>query len=197
MITLAVDPGLRGCGVALFMPYLYAGVDGDPKLARAAYVPNPFKMGKGPDSWLAMARAVQKWLPIPATDIDSLVIEGQHIYGATKMGASAGADPNDLLELAGVAGCLYAILDPKVRQRVEPREWKGQISKVICQLRVNKRLSPEEAARIVLPPTRGDRPSELAHNVYDAIGIGLWAVGRWRDNATVQEGFRTVACGPD
>lgn len=188
MITLAIDPGLRGCGVALLR---------DGQLEKACYLPNPVKSGKGPDSWMAMARAVLTWLPIPADDIDSLTIEGQHIYGATKMGASAGADPNDLLELAGVAGCLYAILEPKVRRRVEPREWKGQVSKVICQLRVNKRLSPEEAARIVLPSTRTGKPSELAHNVYDAIGIGLWAVGRWRDNATVQEGFRAVACGSD
>lgn len=56
---------------------------------------------------------------------------------------------------------------------VPPVRWKGTISKATTEARVRKALTPVEAAR--LPNVA----KSVAHNMFDAIGIGLWALGRF------------------
>lgn len=85
-------------------------------------------------------------------------------------------DANDLLKVAAVAGAMAS--DPLVSVTyVLPKEWKGTVSKEVCNARVLARLQPgemeayEEAAK--------KYPKSLHHNIIDAIGIGLWAAGRF------------------
>lgn len=56
---------------------------------------------------------------------------------------------------------------------VPPVRWKGTLSKATTEARVRKALTPVEAAR--LPNVA----KSVAHNMFDAIGIGLWALGRF------------------
>lgn len=56
---------------------------------------------------------------------------------------------------------------------VPPVRWKGTLSKATTEARVRKALTPAEAAR--LPNVA----KSVAHNMFDAIGIGLWALGRF------------------
>lgn len=151
--TLAVDPGIRGCGVSFFL---------DESLHFAVYVKNTYVSGNGPAEARAVAQAVAQW---PA---DVLVLEYPRIYP----GPRQRGDPNDLLPLAGVV-CALAALYPRAQiVRYFPRDWKGTVDPDVMIRRVQGRLTPEETARVVLPC------QSLQHNTWDAVGIGLKAVGR-------------------
>jgi len=169
-MLLAIDPGLRHCAYAVF--------DGG-VLVDAGLIKNPEKAQRGPVAWLAMAGAVAAHTMDMPQIVGELVLEGQQVYQVSKLAGKIGADANDLIELSGVCGALAASFDLAEVRRVMPSEWKGTTDKSICQLRVSKRLSNSEAMAISWPGKAG-KDSSLAHNVYDAIAIGLWAIGRWR-----------------
>ena len=159
MALVAIDPGLRGTGVAVF-------VDG--ALARAVYARNPEKVERGPEAWLRMAEAVRdQVIAFPEAD---LVIEVPQVYVA---GRSKG-DPDDLLELAGVDGAITALLAPARIASFKPRAWKGQVPKEIHHARVLRKLSPAETAVL----EQADVPASLRHNVVDAVALGVWHLGR-------------------
>lgn len=82
-------------------------------------------------------------------------------------------DANDLLDLAMCTGAFYGAISVEMRSRltlVEPAEWKAQVPKDICRRRIEGLLTDAEKAVI-------KKGGEM-HNVYDAIGIGLFALGR-------------------
>jgi hypothetical protein len=199
-LVLAIDPGIRGAGVALFR----AGV-----LVRAAYVRNLVEEGCQVAACVAMARAVWEWVagalglpegrPEPAvwrwlartfpnasewlravlgadaeaTRLpDVVVCEWPQIY----YGPKQSGDQNDLPPLAGVDAALGALFPGAELVSVAPREWKGgSVDKQVMCDRVWARLSPEEQARVERRPRGG-----LDHNTVDAAGVGLWFLGRLR-----------------
>jgi hypothetical protein len=81
--------------------------------------------------------------------------------------------PNDLIALAFLAG-RYAGRARGAVSTVLPHQWKGNMPKDVCAARVRARLSPEERAVV----DACDVPDKQRHNVLDAIGIGLFALGR-------------------
>lgn len=88
-----------------------------------------------------------------------------------------GIDTNDLLDLSLLAG-RYAghyEMDLVPIELVYPRSWKGTLDWRICCERVIEELTPEEVA--VLP--RRPRKKDVDHNVLDAVGLGLWKLGRF------------------
>lgn len=99
---------------------------------------------------------------------EKLIIEMPRIYPGS--GQRKG-DLNDLLDLAAVVGRCEQRLGPLASRRVFPAQWKGQVPKKIMNARVLGKLSPDEQDRI-------KRAGAKTHNVLDAIGIGLWALGR-------------------
>jgi len=104
--------------------------------------------------------------PLPtAYEFTQLVIEQPVFYpdGRNK------SRPKDLLTLAILAGEIAGLYRRKVEvvEFVTPREWKGSVSKEICHNRMESILTQSEAM-----------PSN--HNAKDAVGIGLWKVGRYR-----------------
>lgn len=163
----AVDPGIRGCGVAIFS-------SSAPRLDWAGYVRNPMESGDNLDRSRSMARAVVMEenelirAGIVGCSPIALVVEWPRIY----MPGKSKGNNADLLYLTCVAGALAAWHGEQVRA-VHPDAWKGQVPKTVMAGRIRMRLQPDEVARI--------RPcaASLEHNVLDAIGIGLWAVGRW------------------
>lgn len=155
MTLLAIDPGLRGVGLATFESGL---------LYWAGYIRNPDKKGRGPAAWEALRREV---LLHVATlhGVCDLAVELPRVYPKMK------TDPNDLIDLAGVLGCLVGMLRPQEITTYAPSDWKGQVPKDIMNARVWAKLSADEKSSV-------QRVGAKDHNTLDAIGIGLKALGR-------------------
>ncbi len=81
--------------------------------------------------------------------------------------------PQDLIALAFLAG-RYAGASAGEVYTVFPHQWKGNMPKDVCAARVRFNLLPGERAIV----DAIDVPKGQKHNVMDAIGIGLHAVGR-------------------
>lgn len=117
-------------------------------------------------------------LPIPRnTNITSLVIEVPQIYKHSK------GDPQDLITLAILAGrliseALFQFRGIDTITLVKPAEWKGQLKKDVCSQRTWDRLSEKEQS-VVSAGGRGIAQGKV-HNMMDAVGIALYAVGRGR-----------------
>jgi hypothetical protein len=160
-VLLAVDPGLRGCGVALF--------DGG-RLVRCAYVRGS-RDGQDAAAWAEMAGEVYAWGGADATRV---VSEFPKVYS---VGKSKG-DPEDLLQLAAVVGAISAHWGSEgiTLEVVRPYQWKRQVPKDIMTSRIINLLDAQEGAQ-----ARAGMPAKsYQHNVWDAIGIGLNALGRIR-----------------
>lgn len=152
--TIAVDPGIRGCGIAVFQ---------DKSLRRAAYVENDVS-GSGL-AWTVdgMQSAVLDWISneLEPEAQKYWIAECPQIY----QGGKQKGDPNDLIALALVIGGL-----PCARY-YKPSEWKGQVPKDITLKRIKAKLFSEELKTI-------DLAGAKSHNIFDAIGIGLFHLGR-------------------
>jgi hypothetical protein len=89
------------------------------------------------------------------------------------------ARPADVIKLAtraGEAAGQYARPYGVEPEYVEPHAWKGSVDKNTHHARIWAKLKPDEQA-IVSAAARGIAPSKR-HNILDAVGIGLFAVGR-------------------
>jgi hypothetical protein len=107
---------------------------------------------------------------LPDEGNTGIVGERQVVYPGAK---GLKTNPNDLLDLAMCAGAFYGALCVDLRatlRLVEPAEWKAQVPKEITRERIKAILTPQEIGRI--------RKGGEMHNVWDAIGIGLFACGR-------------------
>ncbi len=156
---VALDPGIRGCGVACFT---------DGVLDRAGYVKSPARSGNSAAECIAMARAVESFYEGEASEV---AVEWPQVYASTR-----DKDPNDLLALCGVDTACAVVLAPNGRVvTYRPREWKGQLKKEACHFRLRSRLSPEEALVLAEAETLA---KSMAHNMLDAVGIGLHHLGR-------------------
>lgn len=102
--------------------------------------------------------------------VKRLVVERPHA-GRTR------ARARDILTLAvraGEAGGLLGYFLGVNPEYLEPQKWKGQLSKKRCNEIVEAKLSVRE-----LQIVNKIKPLSAKHNVLDAIGIGLFSVGRW------------------
>lgn len=81
-------------------------------------------------------------------------------------------DPNTLFGLSFMDGGVIALLNCPYAT-VLPREWKKREKKEDTLARVAAELSMVELESISFPKQKA-----LAHNVWDAIGIGLYALKR-------------------
>lgn len=166
--VLALDPSVRSPGLALFA---------DGQLTRACNLPikrsstatqNDSQLGPSEFArWHHVARYIIDTMP---TDIHTVVFELPQIY---TWGKGKG-DPNQLLALAGV-GAIVAAHYNTFTLSPRPAEWIGQVPKSTKgsaltsprALKILSRLSTEERALV---------PDQ--HDAIDAVGLGLWALGR-------------------
>jgi hypothetical protein len=148
--VLAVDPGGKYAGVALFRD----GVLADVLLAR-----HPS------DDPHAVVKEIVDWV---YGDPHTVITEGCQVYPGSK------TNPNDLIPLSFMAGLVQASF-PKASRRLRPlpRQWKGSVPKDIFAERIKSRLSPEEVLVLNTIKTKADRG-----HVLDAIGLGLFALDR-------------------
>jgi hypothetical protein len=150
---LAIDPGVHACGVAYF-------VDG--KLIRAGYVKSDKKSAASASN---MANEIRTWAL--SMSVDDCVVELPQVYDRRH----SKGDPNDLIALATICGAISCQF-PRVRF-VLPKEWGGQVRKEIKNARAWAKLTTEEQGRVNFPSAKS-----LRHNVLDAVGIGIFAIGR-------------------
>ena len=89
-------------------------------------------------------------------------------------------DGMGFVDLAAMAGALAGMLADFTSSLVayQPHDWKGNLEKAECARRVKQRLSPDELAAVTLPKRKA-----LAHNVWDAVGIGLRYLNRFGPNS--------------
>lgn len=159
--TLAIDPGLKCLGWALFQGKTLT-------VCGVSRSKNNLDLGACiKDHQDAMIDAPHRWMLQRA----EAVIERPQIYPT----AQQKGDQNDLVAIAMVACATVGGLCDSVRFAF-PREWKGQMPKDVSHRLIDKRLSEaEKEVRDTLPKAK-----TILHNGLDAIGIGLWAVGRFR-----------------
>jgi hypothetical protein len=97
-----------------------------------------------------------------------VVIEKPQVY----VGSRQKGDPNDLIDLAIIAGRVAEQLSPFTRDLYfyRPNQWKGNVPKDIHHERIKTRLEKQGVLTNVEIP----RTKSLAHNVWDAVGLGLY-----------------------
>ena len=175
---LALDPGINCSGWALFEDgqLVRAGVCfGRPEDAARPSIERVVMMGD------RLCEEVVPHYPPP----DRLVLERPQIYRPDR----AKGNPNDLLVLAELGAYVTGRLTHRraVKQYL-PREWKGNVDPEVCVARVQERLTLGERALVEFPPSACDgcrafgpcvKPSCPMHNAFDAIGLGLFDLGRF------------------
>lgn len=146
---IAIDPGTRALGFAIFE---------DRELRRCGLV-RAFDLDN-------MCRTLRTH-PITEGIYSNVVVEVPQVYRHTK-------DASALIKVALVAGACASVLVAGQIETVLPHAWKGTRPKEICNKLTRSILEPEELDIL----TAVDAPKSLMHNVVDAVGIGLWKVGR-------------------
>lgn len=149
---VAVDPGKRHAGVAYFGHGLLLAASTVRVRRQARLVPE-----------------VLRWVGLYTTrEPSTWVVEAQQDYpgkGGRKRGLDSLRRQVDRLAAeAGAAGLVSAWVAPK------PAEWKGQVPKEVHHRRLVEVLTLGERTR--WRHTVGDLDAR------DAIGLGLWALGR-------------------
>ena len=151
MRMLSVDPGVTGTGYAIWS---------DGNLSHwGTFYPNLPKAG-----WLQKALSIKvKFSDLLSPDITRLIIEYPVFMRGTGgyMVASAG----DLCKLAVLTGMILGQFPHRRIVLVEPSQWKGQLPKSVCRSRIENIL--------------GVTFSDTSNHAIDAIGIGLWSMGRF------------------
>lgn len=97
-----------------------------------------------------------------------LVVEKPKIYPIEKWKG----DPNDLIDVAITAGVVIGVFKDSKIDLVLPHTWKGQRPKDVDNQYTLSLLTKIEQGKI------GHYPKTKMHNVIDAIGLGLWKIGR-------------------
>jgi hypothetical protein len=107
------------------------------------------------------------------------VFEGHHLLIEIPRVYPSGrqpVDPNDLITLAVRAGRLIEMSRGQLGtfETCFPSDWKAQVPDDILYKRLESVLSSEE--RVVVDAYKCAKHTK--HNMLDAIGIGLWKLGR-------------------
>lgn len=107
----------------------------------------------------------------PDSYFGHVIIEVPVIYPGSRK-----VNPNDLITLAVKVGeHKYAAESRGCSvELVKPRTWKGTIDGDIMCARILRLMTPAERAIFNAAPGA----ASYRHNILDAIGIGLWKLGR-------------------
>lgn len=151
---LTVDPGLHAIGLALWT----APVDGE--LVRAWAIRGA-KAGRGPAAWAVFASGLDIGVP-PG----HLVVETMRVYPGSR------EDPDDLLELSGVAGVVTGVLASRgwTTEGVRAADWNGQVRPAVRRNRTQTWvLERGWLDRVNLRTT-----ARVRQDVWSAVSIGRW-----------------------
>lgn len=158
-LLAAVDLGKRKCGLALF----FVNDQGHARLLAAETT----RQEDGDPE--AMAQALVDAIPaLPVLVPVFWVVEWPQKYEHLR------ARHENLEELHAVGYALKRRVPVVAEYR--PAEWKGNVPKAAHHKRLQRELAPMDAT---LPP-----PGDDTHDMWDAVGIGLYATGRTRRGGT-------------
>lgn len=146
MIILAIDPGQN-----LGWARIRNGVLAECGLVRAA-----------------SPRAISQLVTVRAINFDRLVIEKPQVYPSRKQKG----DPNDLINVALLAGVVLGAAPNVSFELVVPHDWKGNVPKEITQKRVKADFRLGE--QTVFDRGVSLYPKSQHHNIWDAVGLGFW-----------------------
>lgn len=171
-MLLAIDPSVSSPGVALFRSGELLACD------RLKVVAG----GAGAPGWLHVAREIAAYA-IRRGVYNTVVFERPQIYRAVK----SKGNPNDLIGLAGVGMAVVGLLADTLVDVLSPTpaEWIGQLPKSTTG---SAKTSPR--AKFILSRLA---PGELElvpdqHDAIDAVGVGLWALGRLKPTRVLSNG---------
>lgn len=169
MMTIGIDPGFREMGCSVFR---------GTELIAAQLIENPTKKGHDYKAAKSMFWALVDYLKhegVTGTsnylmygeplDIN-MCIEAPQVYRASLQKG----DPNILVALAGFSYTMATLAENPILYK--PKEWKGNLPKEIMLNRIEAKLTTAERGRIQC------RLKSKLHNVQDAVGIGLYHLGR-------------------
>lgn len=169
MNLVSVDPGIRAMGAAWFS---------DGKLIACKLIRNPAGDGSLADHMLVVESFALWVRAVAHTRFNGftgaqprLAIEIPRVYPAARQKG----DQNDLINLAVVAGGVAGHFAPGLVTRYYPRDWKGSVNPEESNRRVVERLGASELETMA----RTECPKSLQHNLIDAIGVGLFHLGRF------------------
>jgi hypothetical protein len=152
---VAIDPGLNSMGVAL-----WGSVRNDSTTPETFLLKAPRKLDLAPRA-LWIARQLASQLP-RGFERGDFVCEYPAWHGI-QLGWAAG----DLQKLVFLVGVLAGYFNTAHSfTPVTPKEWKGQLPKDVVKRRLVKKFGPGA--------TR-----EWERDMWDAVGIGLWKLGRF------------------
>jgi hypothetical protein len=147
MMLFAVDPGLTGCGWALW--------EGD--LVAAGFVAAGTS-AREPSLWGPLAREVLSASPRPP---DKVVVETMRTYTQGK------SDPADLFALQGLAGALLGVASAEGRgtEGYLAMTWKGQVPRDVMGARVEKEIAARGWNERIRWPSRKTWRNDVCHAI--------------------------------
>ena len=161
MNVLSVDPGLVATGWAVFEDATLIG----------AGIITPEKGREGPARSASIAQQLHWTSTVNVHRPDYLVIEIPQIYRQSR----SKGDPDDLLRLAILVGEIEAVFTGVPKVEVRPRAWKGTLpKKKMPEYLVHKRNALALGPNGRYAASLRNVPRSLAHNLADAVGIGIW-----------------------
>lgn len=149
---VAIDPGLQGTGLAIF-------VDG--VLINARVVQSTLKATD--ENWMARADNIVNELVQQIDEYTTVLCEMMEFQG---FGRSLGWTSGDMQRTTYFTGLLSGRVFPSPFYFVPVHAWKGQLPKRVVEERLAKKLG-----------TFFTR--DIKSHAWDAIGIGLWALGKF------------------
>lgn len=165
---IAIDPGVNATAFAVFTcahaKLVYAGMS---VRAKACHTLGSLARVHS----LTVANLCEEF------DVSRVVVEEmRHYPGGGKARHVKDAQAGDLLHLAFIGGALACAFGDAPIRTVPALEWKGSVPKEITQRRVLATLAADE--REVLDGALIGFAKGLQHNIFDAVGIGLYSLGR-------------------
>ena len=163
VLTLSVDPGLHGLGCGL-----WEGGD----LVAGWYLPGPSTgPTRGPGRWRAVVEA--GLVPVGVELTVHLVVEVMQIYPHMK------GDPDDILEVQGVAGALSSARPWGEVTGYTGRQWKNQVPQGVLAARVEAYLTGRGWSDRLHPC-----PKDRRHDMLHGVGVGLHHLGHMTGGRT-------------
>lgn len=172
--VVTLDPGVRGCGLAVW---------DSGALVTAVYLPSPERVKVRGACAIAMAQALALWL------MDHTWCEAVVEWPVQRNTAALRARRSDVSDLLGVASACALVLSLSGPVHTPtPEEWKGGVPKHIHTARViggalaadrlprvkgYRSSAPGQLSALDLDRIEWTKRRDLNHNIVDAIGIGV------------------------
>lgn len=158
---LSVDPGLTGTGWAFWYSLRH----------EAPAKVGVFKTGKG--EWWERAQQIADQIVALCDSRTKVVAEFTEYHAAVT--SSMGWKTGDLQRLTFLCGAIAGRVYPREFFPITTSGWKGQLPKDIAAQRVQAIIGKKTCRQLGLPDIK--RRSDT--HAWDAVGIGLWAQGRF------------------